>query len=72
VPGSPEIHWDLLPSRVVFAFPYVLSYTSDAVEFRSAVNGALLQTINMPELKLISCKVRGVFGEAFRRVCSTL
>ena len=51
------IEWNLNPRSIICAFPYILSVTSDAIEFRSAVNGSLLQTIGLPELKLISSKV---------------
>ena len=56
------IEWNRLPLHVVCAFPYLLSVTDDAIEFRSAVNGALLQNTYLPELKLISTKVRCVLG----------
>ena len=52
------IEWNSVPLAVVCAFPYILAFATDAIEFRYAVNGSLLQTLFMPELKLISAKVR--------------
>ena len=42
---------------MVCAFPYILGITHESVEFRYAINGSLLQTLCMPELKLLSAKV---------------
>ncbi len=47
-----------MPISVVCVFPYVLSITSDAIEIRSVVNGALLQTTFWPEMTMIASKVR--------------
>ena len=54
------IEWSLLPKHVICAFPYILSLTSDAIEFRSVVNGSFLHTLAMPELQIISAKVISV------------
>ena len=51
------IEWNSVPLAVVCAFPYILAFATDAIEFRYAVNGSLLQTLYMPELKLITAKV---------------
>jgi len=50
------IEWNSVPLSVICAFPYILAFSTDAIEFRYAVNGSLLQTLCMPELKLISAK----------------
>ena len=58
-PESHKISWNSVPvCKVVCAFPYILAFTPVAIEFRYAVNGSLLQTLPMPELRLISAKVR--------------
>lgn len=57
-PHTNIVNWNSLPQHVICVFPHVLSVTSDAIEFRSVVNGALLQTMALPELVLISTKVR--------------
>ena len=51
------VELNIFPDHVVCAFPYILAITQEAVEFRYAVNGSLLQTLCMPELKLITSKV---------------
>jgi hypothetical protein len=56
-----QIEWNSVPFQVVCAFPYILAVTQEAVEFRYAVNGSLLQTLCMPELKLITSKVNFIF-----------
>ena len=56
-PHTNVVSWNSLPQSVLCVFPYVLSFTSDAIEFRSVVDGALLQTMSLPELVLISSKV---------------
>ena len=38
--------------------PYVLAFTADTVEIRMASNGSLIQTIAVPDLHLLSKKVR--------------
>ena len=51
------VELNIFPDHVVCAFPYILAITQEAVEFRYAVNGSLLQSLCMPELKLITSKV---------------
>lgn len=41
---------------LVCAFPYVIAFTSDAMEIRLIVNGNLVHTMTMPKLNLISSK----------------
>ena len=53
----PSVEWNGVPNHVVCVFPYVVSVTTDAIEIRSVVNGALLQTTCWPEMTLISSKV---------------
>lgn len=53
---SSVTEWNTVPKNIICAFPYILSITSDGIEFRSAVNGSLLQTITLPELRLITSK----------------
>ena len=50
----PSVEWNGVPNHVVCVFPYVVSVTTDAIEIRSVVNGALLQTTCWPEMTLIS------------------
>ena len=61
-PETHKISWNSVPvCKVVCAFPYILAFTPVAIEFRYAVNGSLLQTLAMPELRLISAKVSNMF-----------
>jgi hypothetical protein len=53
-----QIEWNSVPDHVVCAFPYILAITQESVEFRYAVNGSLLHSMCMPELRLITAKVR--------------
>ena len=62
-PETHKISWNSVPvCKVVCAFPYILAFTPVAIEFRYAVNGSLLQTLAMPELRLISAKVSNMFS----------
>ena len=54
-----EIVWNAEPLHVVYLAPYMVAFTEHTVEIRMAQNGSLMQTISVPDLKLISAKVRG-------------
>ena len=58
--NSVEIMWNTEPQDLVYMPPYMLAFTEHTVEIRMASNGSLMQTINVPDLKLLSSKV-GVF-----------
>ena len=61
--GADAMHrfnWNSSPvNHVVCAYPYILAFSPDTLEFQSAVNGSLLHTIPFPELKLLCAKVGG-------------
>ena len=42
----------------VCAFPYVMAFTPDTIEIRLIINGNLVHTTTMPDLTLITSKVR--------------
>ena len=46
--------------------PYMLGFMTNTLEIRMASNGSLIQTINIPDLHLISSKVReSLVGELY-------
>ena len=47
--------------RVVPVYPYILAMSVDTMEVRSQVNGALLQTLNLPKLAFLSAKELCIF-----------
>lgn len=47
--------YDVFP---VCAFPYILAFTQDTMEIRLIINGNLVHTMSMPDLSLITAKVR--------------
>ncbi len=55
--NSVEIIWNAEPRNLVYMPPYLLAFTSSTIEIRMASNGSLMQTIQTPDLKLISMKV---------------
>ena len=55
--NSMEIIWNTEPQDLVYLYPYMLSFTEHTVEIRMASNGSLMQTISVPDLRLISSKV---------------
>ena len=58
--NSTEIVWNAEPKDVVYMSPYVLAFTADTVEIRMASNGSLIQTIAVPDLHLLSKKVKKI------------
>lgn len=55
--NSMEIIWNTEPQHLVYLYPYMLAFTEHAIEIRMATNGSLMQTISVPDLRLISSKV---------------
>ncbi|TMW51106.1 hypothetical protein DOY81_003806 [Sarcophaga bullata] len=55
-----DFHWNLSPTAVVCAFPYILGFTSDSMEIRLLVNGNLVHTAVLPELQMVTSK-RDIF-----------
>ena len=43
-------------TQVIPAYPYILAMSADSLEVRSQVNGALLQSLNLPKLRFLSAK----------------
>ena len=43
-------------AQVIPAYPYILAMSADSLEVRSQVNGALLQSLNLPKLRFLSAK----------------
>ena len=56
--NSVEIVWNAEPKSLVHMYPYILAFTANTVEIRMASNGSLMQTIQVPDLHLISMKVQ--------------
>lgn len=57
-------------SFLVYKYPYLLSFTNDAVEIRTTSNGSLVKNIGAPNLHLISHKVKILF--VFISYCMSL
>ena len=55
--NSVEIVWNAQPKNLVYMSPYLLAFTANTIEIRMASNGSLMQTIQTPDLKLLSMKV---------------
>ena len=51
----------MLSSYSVYKYPYLLSFTDDAIEIRTTSNGSLVKNIGAPNLHLISFKVNFIF-----------
>ena len=41
---------------VACAFPYMMGFSSSSIEIRLAINGSLVHTLKMPDIRLISAK----------------
>lgn len=52
-------------SHVVLAvactFPYMMGFSSSSIEVRLAINGSLVHTVKMPDIRLLSAKVDLIF-----------
>ncbi|XP_066112248.1 GTPase-activating Rap/Ran-GAP domain-like protein 3 isoform X2 [Saccopteryx bilineata] len=48
--------WNQAPYAVVCAFPYLLAFTTDAMEIRLVVNGNLVHTAVVPQLQLVASR----------------
>ncbi|NXF05879.1 GARL3 protein, partial [Smithornis capensis] len=57
-PSAYDFHfsWNQVPYAVVCAFPYILAFTTDAIEIRLVVNGNLVHTAVVPELQLVASR----------------
>ena len=55
-------------SSIVYKYPYLLSFTDDAVEIRTTSNGSLVKNIGAPNLHLISYKVNNIMIVCSQRI----
>ena len=54
-------------SSTVYKYPYLLSFTDDAVEIRTTSNGSLVKNIGALDLHLISYKVKHIISICSQR-----
>ncbi|KAJ8672830.1 hypothetical protein QAD02_004090 [Eretmocerus hayati] len=55
-PTEFDFNWNSVPIAVACAFPYVIAFTTDTMEIRLIINGNLVHTLAMPNLRLITSK----------------
>ena len=53
----PFLSLSLLHTITAYLPPYIIAFTTDTIEIRMISNGSLIQSIDVPGLKLISKKV---------------
>ena len=58
-PPSPPLLTPLL-TFLAYAFPYVMAFSTNAIEVRTLINGKLVQTLELPSLRLLTSK-RGIY-----------
>ncbi|XP_048586836.1 GTPase-activating Rap/Ran-GAP domain-like protein 3 isoform X2 [Nematostella vectensis] len=51
------LNWNSAPQFVVCAFPYLLAFTTNTIEIRLVVNGNLVHTLVLPNLRVITSKL---------------
>ena len=51
-----SFQWNSEPNFLLCIFPYVIGFASQSIEIRLLVNGSLVNTITMSNIKLISSK----------------
>ena len=49
--------WNSEPTSVIIFFPYVFGFADQSIEIRLLVNGSLVNSLTMSNVKLISSKV---------------
>jgi hypothetical protein len=54
--NSAEVVWNSEPRNIVCMTPYMLAFMANTLEIRMASNGSLIQTLNIPDLHLITSK----------------
>ena len=52
-----SFQWNSEPSSILCIFPYVIGFANQSIEIRLLVNGSLVNSITMSNIKLIASKV---------------
>jgi hypothetical protein len=50
--------WNSEPNHVLCLFPYVIGFANQSIEIRLFVNGSLINSLTMSNVKLIASKVK--------------
>eukprot|EP00043_Microstomoeca_roanoka_P000120 m.26822 g.26822 ORF g.26822 m.26822 type:complete len:853 (+) comp10131_c0_seq1:201-2759(+) len=50
------IHWRSRPSELAYVYPYLLAFTSSAIQISTLINGNLVKTLPMHHPRLLTCK----------------
>lgn len=53
-----RFQWNSEPNHIICIFPYVIGLSNQSIEIRLLVNGNLVNSITMSNIKLIANKVR--------------
>ena len=55
---APQLKYEFNFIFLVCIFPYVMAFTQDSIEIRLIINGSLVHTLTMPDVTLVTSKVR--------------
>ena len=55
--GNNKFEWHCEPKNVLCIFPYVIGFSRECIEIRLLINGNLINTITMSDIRLIASKV---------------
>ena len=64
--------WNSEPNYVICAFPYIIGFANQCIEIRLLVNGNLVNSITMSNIKLIASKVERFVNVFLKKRISTL
>lgn len=51
-----SFNWNTAPLNIVCAYPYILGFSQNSIEIRLMVNGNLVHTLCVPQVKLLTAK----------------
>jgi hypothetical protein len=56
-----KFEWNCEPFNVLCIFPYVIGFSRECIEIRLLINGNLINSIIMSDIRLVASKVSSLF-----------
>ena len=60
-----KFEWNCEPFNVLCIFPYVIGFSRECIEIRLLINGNLINSIIMSDIRLVASKVSCLFASFF-------
>eukprot|EP00730_Choanoeca_flexa_P016757 TRINITY_DN7982_c0_g1_i1.p1 TRINITY_DN7982_c0_g1~~TRINITY_DN7982_c0_g1_i1.p1 ORF type:complete len:876 (+),score=207.88 TRINITY_DN7982_c0_g1_i1:23-2650(+) len=61
-----EIHWRSQPQRLVYSYPYLMAFANETIQISTLINGNLVKSISLPNVRCITGKA-DIFFSSFNR-----